>query len=113
MQWKLQIDGVISSNHALGVAKLLWWDPAKQTAANGKYWPVAGAPADEIDATLLTFKSISDRPVWSEQFRDSAVSDRPSATARTTPSEPTVGADCALVSATSGPSGRFELLSKN
>jgi len=34
---------------------------------------MAGTQVDEIDATLLTFKGISDRPVLSEQFRESAV----------------------------------------
>jgi len=38
-----------------------------------------GAPVDEIDATLLTFKIRSDRPLWSEQFRKSAAGGRPSA----------------------------------
>lgn len=31
--------------------------------ANTRKWPVAGAPVGEIDATLLTFKIRSDRPV--------------------------------------------------
>ena len=39
----------------------------------------AGAPVGEIDATLLTFKSGSDRPVWGEQFRLPAVAGRPEA----------------------------------
>jgi hypothetical protein len=30
-------------------------------------WP-AGAPVAEIDATLLTFKIRSDRPVWGKHF---------------------------------------------
>ena len=34
---------------------------------------MAGTQVDEIDATLLTLKGTSDRPVWSEQFRESAV----------------------------------------
>ena len=34
---------------------------------------MAGTEVDEIDATLLTFKGISDRSVWSEEFRASAV----------------------------------------
>jgi len=38
---------------------------------------MAGAPVGEIDATLLTFKTRSDRPVWSEQFREPAVAGRP------------------------------------
>ncbi|HYN60247.1 MAG TPA: hypothetical protein VET87_11925 [Rubrivivax sp.] len=43
----------------------------------------------EIDATLLTFKIRSDRPLWSEQFLEPAVSGRPSAAAgeRLLPSE--------------------------
>jgi hypothetical protein len=36
-------------------------------------WSMAGTQVDEIDATLLTLKGISDRPVWSEQFRASTV----------------------------------------
>jgi hypothetical protein len=43
---------------------------------------MAGAPVGEIDATLLTFKTRSDRPVWSEQFREPAVAGRPQAAAR-------------------------------
>jgi hypothetical protein len=42
---------------------------------------VAGAPVGEIDATLLTFKIRSDRPLWSEQFLEPAVSGRPPADA--------------------------------
>jgi hypothetical protein len=38
---------------------------------------MVGAPVDEIDATLLTFKTVSDRPVWSVQFRELAVACRP------------------------------------
>jgi hypothetical protein len=34
---------------------------------------MAAALAAEIDAALLTFKTVSDRPVWSEQFREPAV----------------------------------------
>lgn len=34
---------------------------------------MAGTQVDEVDATLLTLKGISDRPVWSDQFRESAV----------------------------------------
>jgi hypothetical protein len=34
---------------------------------------MARAPIGEIDATLLTFKGKSDRPVWGQQFRESAV----------------------------------------
>ena len=34
---------------------------------------MAGTQVDEIDATLLKLKGIPDRPVWSEQFRESAV----------------------------------------
>jgi hypothetical protein len=36
-------------------------------------WRVAGTQEAEINATLLTSKGISDRPVWSKQFRESAV----------------------------------------
>ena len=38
---------------------------------------MAGASADQFDATLLTFKVTSDRPVWREQFGEPAVSGRP------------------------------------
>jgi len=34
---------------------------------------MAGAQTDEIGTTLLTFEGISDRLVWSEQYRESAV----------------------------------------
>jgi hypothetical protein len=34
---------------------------------------MAGTQVDEIDATLLALKGISDRPVWSEQLRGSTV----------------------------------------
>jgi hypothetical protein len=34
---------------------------------------MADTQVDEIDTTLLTLTGISDRPVWSEQFRESAV----------------------------------------
>ena len=34
---------------------------------------MAGAQVVELDATLQTFKALSDWPVWSEQFRESAV----------------------------------------
>lgn len=34
---------------------------------------MAGTQVDEIDATLLTLKGLSDQPVWSKQFRESAV----------------------------------------
>ena len=37
-------------------------------------WPMVGAPAGGIDATLL---SLSGRPVWSDQFRVPAVVGRP------------------------------------
>ncbi|MGL6109215.1 MAG: hypothetical protein ACRC2B_03865 [Rubrivivax sp.] len=36
-------------------------------------WPMAGAPVGEIEVALLTFKALSDRPVWADQFRESAV----------------------------------------
>ena len=39
---------------------------------------MAGAQVGEIDATLLTFKLRSDRPVWGEQYGEPAVSGRPS-----------------------------------
>jgi hypothetical protein len=45
--------------------------------AGTRFWPLADAPVDEIDATLLTFKTRSDLPVWSEQFLEPAVSGRP------------------------------------
>jgi hypothetical protein len=35
-----------------------------------------------MDATLLTKKGISDRPVWSEQFRESAVACQSDAVAK-------------------------------
>jgi hypothetical protein len=40
---------------------------------------MAGAPVGETDATLLTLKTRSDGPVWSEQFREPSVVDRPQA----------------------------------
>jgi hypothetical protein len=42
-------------------------------AVGGSFGPMARTQVDEIDATLLALKGISDRPVWSEQFRESAV----------------------------------------
>ena len=42
---------------------------------------MAGAPVGEIDATLLTLKTRSDRPVWGAQFREPAVAGRPRAVA--------------------------------
>ena len=51
-------------------------------ALNDSIWPVAGAPVGEIDATLLTFKIRSDRPVWGELFRERAVAGRPFAVTR-------------------------------
>jgi len=47
-------------------------------------WPMAGTRIDEIDATLLTLKGIYDRPVWSEQFRESAVACQSFAASRRT-----------------------------
>ena len=46
---------------------------AKLPVAGDCNWPMAGTQIVEIDATLLTLKGIYDRPVWSEQFRESAV----------------------------------------
>jgi hypothetical protein len=59
-------------------AKACFGDLNRSFASDRK-WPVAGAPAGEIDATLLTFKIRSDRPVWGEQFRKLAVTGRPGA----------------------------------
>jgi len=47
-----------------------------RTIASTRKWPRAAAPVGEIDATLLTFETRSDRPVWSEQFRLPAVATR-------------------------------------
>ena len=43
---------------------------------------MAGAPVGQIDATLLTFKTRSDRPVWSEHLREPAAACRPGAVGR-------------------------------
>jgi len=43
----------------------------------GGFWPRAGAPVGQIDATLLTFKARSDRLVWSEHLREAAAACRP------------------------------------
>jgi hypothetical protein len=45
---------------------------------------MAGTQVDEIDAALLTLKGIFDRPVWSEQMRESAVACQSFAVARPT-----------------------------
>ena len=50
---------------------------------------MAGTQVGEIDATLLTLKGIYDRPVWSEQFRESAVACQSDADLRR--GEPNVG----------------------
>jgi hypothetical protein len=36
---------------------------------NVSSWQVAGTRIAEIGATLLTFKSVPQRPVWSKQFQ--------------------------------------------
>jgi hypothetical protein len=45
----------------------------RRSLANVASWPKADTQVEEIDTTLLTLKGISDRPVYSEQFRESAV----------------------------------------
>jgi len=44
-----------------------------RTVTSTRNWPMAGAQVVEFDATLQTFKALSDWPVWSEQFRESAI----------------------------------------
>jgi hypothetical protein len=41
--------------------------------ATGRNWPAASTRVAEIGAILLTFECAPQRPVWSEQFRNSNV----------------------------------------
>jgi hypothetical protein len=51
----------------------LRWNGIKLPFIGDFCWPMAGTRIAEIGATLLTSESVPQRPVWSEQFRNSNV----------------------------------------